>query len=149
MPGKFGPRHSRSRESVPSVKTDQLPLDTHAIGWKDANLVVGVRWFQCDGSPAPAKALQGRFLLIHQSDDDVAGIRGISLADERHIAVQDTSLDHRIATYLEREMIAAGHHVGRHVDNMTASLNCLDWRAGRDSPHDGNGNGTPAVVLGC
>ena len=45
-------------------------------------------------------------------------------------------------------MLASGEQVGRHVDDVAAGLDRLDWRAGGDATHDRNGDWPAAVFIG-
>src|SRR5262249_18900718 len=78
----------------------------------------------------------------------IAGIGGIAAFKERNIAVEDASLDHRIAAHFEREMFARAEKIGWHVDRVAASLDRLDWRPGGDAAHHWHGDRPAAFVLG-
>ncbi len=137
-----------ARRSVAAEDADQLALDAHAVRRQDANLVGRVRGLQRDRGTAATEALQRRFLLVDQGDDDVAGVGGLGLLDHRHVAVENAGLDHRIAAHFQRVMIARAEHFRRHVDGVAAGLQRLDRRACRDPAHHRDGDRTAAFILG-
>src|SRR5712691_6155724 len=73
------------KKSVAPEQADELALNAHAVGAEDARLVGGVRRLQRDRGALLAQALQRRLLLVDQRDDDVAGLRGVALADQREV----------------------------------------------------------------
>ena len=67
---------ARRASSIFAQQADQLALDADAVGSEDAGLIGGIGGFQRDRGAALAQALQGRFLVVDQSDDDIAGLGG-------------------------------------------------------------------------
>ena len=133
--------------SIPPEQSHQLALNAHAVRRQNAHLVGRIGGFKRDRSAAAAKALQGRLLVVDQRHDDVASIRGIGAFEQRHVAVEDAGLDHRIAAHLEGKMLAGGQQIRRHVDGVAARLDCLDRRASGDAAHDRNGDGTATFIF--
>src|SRR5882757_724906 len=134
--------------SVFAIEPDQLALDPHPVRRQDAYFVGGVGRLERDRCTAAAEALQGGFLLVDQRHHDVAGVGGVVTMDQRHVAVEDAGLDHRVAAHFERVVLARAEHVGRYADGVAAGLQRLDWGTGGDPAHHGDGDRTVAIVLG-
>ncbi|KIU01638.1 hypothetical protein QU38_00600, partial [Staphylococcus aureus] len=107
-------------------------------------LVGGVRRLEGDRGTAAAQALQGRLLVVDQCHDDVAGVGGVLLADHHEVAVEDASLDHRVAAHLQGIVLAARDHVRGQGDRAALRLDGRDRRARRDPPHHRDGDGAAA-----
>src|SRR3546814_4175202 len=78
-----------------------------------------------------AEGLEGRLRIVDKRHHDLPVARGIGLADEREIAVQDTFLDHRIAGHFQRIMLSRPQQGGGDGEAFGA-LQRLDRRAGGD-----------------
>ncbi|KIT81810.1 hypothetical protein QP71_00160, partial [Staphylococcus aureus] len=102
---------ARRTSSVAAHQADEAALDTHPVGAEHTGLVGGVRRLEGDRGTAAAQALQGRLLVVDQCHDDVAGVGGVLLADHHEVAVEDASLDHRVAAHLQGIVLAARDHV--------------------------------------
>src|SRR5713101_5916864 len=135
--------------SVPPIKPDQLALDLDPVGRQDADFIGGIGRLQRNRGAAAAEALQGRFLLVDQRYHDIAGLGGFIALDQRHVAVENPGIHHRIAAYLERVVLSGTEHVRRHGDGVTAGLQRLDRRAGGDAAHDRHGNRTVVIIFGA
>ena len=75
----LAPRRRRTI-SIFADEADQLALDVDPVGSENPGLVGGIGGFQRDRGAALAQALQRRFLVVDQRDDDVAGFGGVLLA---------------------------------------------------------------------
>ena len=140
-------RSKRLSGSVPTEQPDQLALNAHAVGRQDAHFISGIGGLERDRGAAAPEALQRRFLVVDQGDDDVAGVGGIAAFQKRDVAVEDSRFDHRIAAHFEREMLARAEQVGRHIDGVAAGLDRFDRRAGGDAAHHRHGDGPAAFVF--
>jgi len=49
-----------------------------------------------------------------------SSVGSVGFLDECDVAVEDPSLSHTVAAYLQREVLAGREHVGRHVDDEQA-----------------------------
>jgi hypothetical protein len=134
--------------SIPPEQPDQLALNAHAVGRKDANLVGRIGRLERDRGAAAAEALEGGLFIVDQRDDNIAGIGGFGAFDQGNVAVEDAGLDHRIAAHLERKMLPGGKKVGRHIDSVAAGLDRLDRRAGGDAAHHRHCHGAVAILFG-
>ena len=79
--------------------------------------------------PSRRKVLSVASSLIDQRHDDFPVARGVDLADEREIAVENAFVDHRIARHFERIMFARTKQRGGDREAFRA-LQRLDRRAG-------------------
>src|SRR4029453_5363098 len=79
---------------------------------------------------------------------NIAGVCRFRFADQRNVSVEDTRLDHAVATDLEGEVVPGRQQVGRHVYDMAASLDRLDRSAGGNAAHDRHSDRPPAIILG-
>ncbi len=129
--------HAAGRSVAPQ-QTDELALDPHPVGSEDSRFVRRIGRLQGDRSAFAPQSLQRRLFFVDESDNDVAGFRGIRSADQDRIAVENACLDHRVAPDVEGEMLARRQHVRRDADRVTVGLDRLDRRAGGDAAHDRN-----------
>ena len=83
--------------SIPPEQADQLALDAHAVGRKDANLVGGISRLERDRGTAAPEALEGGLLIVDQRDDDIAGIGGVGAFDQRDVAIEVIKLPESVA----------------------------------------------------
>src|SRR5208283_4119693 len=113
----------RPLPSIFAQQAHELALYAHPVRAEDARLIGGIGGLERDGGAALAQPLQRRLLLVDERDDDVAGLRLLLLADDDRVAVENARLDHRIATHLEREMLARVQEVRRQADRVAARLN--------------------------
>src|ERR671913_1195005 len=67
-------RITRRRRSVAANQTDELALNLDPVGTENAGLVGLVGGLQRNGGAAAAEALQGCFLIVDESHDDVARV---------------------------------------------------------------------------
>ena len=93
---------------VAPEQSDQLALNAHPVGRQDAHLVGGIGRLERDRGAAAAEAFERCLLVVDQRHDDVAGLGGVGAFEQRHVAVEDAGLDHRVAAHFEREMLARG-----------------------------------------
>src|SRR5690606_1889941 len=70
-------------------------------------------------------ALQGRFLVGKDGDDDVAVARRALALDDDEVAVRDVVLDHRVAAHLQQVVVRAGGNQLVEPD-LSAILDRLD-----------------------
>ena len=77
---------------IATNEADQLALDLDPIRSEDAGLIGWVRGLQGDGGTLAAEALQGGFFIIHQCDDDIAGVGRAAVADDDSVTIEDASL---------------------------------------------------------
>jgi hypothetical protein len=141
--------NSRSGRLVAPKEADQLSLNAHAIGRQDAHLIGCVGGFERYRGAAAAKTFQCGFLVIDERHHDIAGVCRFRFADQRNVSVKDARLDHAVAADLEGEVVPGRQQVGRHIDDMAASLDRLDGSAGGNAAHDRYSNRPPAIILGC
>src|SRR5436309_15817597 len=92
--------------SVAADEAGQPSLDLHPPRVVALWLVIAVGRIETDHAPLAAEGLERRFLIVDQRHDDLPVARGIGLADEREVAVENPFLDHRIARDLEAIMFA-------------------------------------------
>ncbi|CAN1721793.1 protein of unknown function [Hyphomicrobium sp. 1Nfss2.1] len=126
--------------SIPAHQADKAALDINLIGAEDAGLEFRIGGFEGDGGALLTQPLQGRFLMLHEGDDDVTVLGGVAAADDDDVAVVNASFDHRVTLYLQGEVLAIGEQVGRAGDVVAVVLNGADRRAGGDAAHDGHGH---------
>src|SRR5271156_5150938 len=124
------------RRSISPQEADQLALDAHSVGTEYARLIGGIGRFERDRGAAAPKALERRLLVVDQRDDNVAGLRGVLLANDHGVVVVDARFDHRIPADLEREMLAPAEEIGGHGEGLRAGLDRLDRRAGGAAAHE-------------
>src|SRR5579875_1025982 len=110
-------------DSIPSKQSDHLALNAYAVRRQYAHFVGRISRLERDGSPAPAEAFQGGFLIIDQRDDDIARFGGVAALEQRNIAIENTGFDHRIPAHFEGEMLAGGQQLRRHIDGVATRLN--------------------------
>src|SRR4051794_22082252 len=92
--------------SVAPDQTGQPALDLHAARFVALCLILPVRGIEPDQAPFSAEGLESRFLIVDQRHDDFTFMRGVDLADERKIAVENAFIDHRVTRHFERIMLA-------------------------------------------
>src|SRR5712671_6397276 len=85
----------------------ETALNLDAVGSEDPGLIGLVGRLEGDRVTTAAQPLEGDLLIVDQSDDDAAGVRGDTALNDHGVAVEDTGLDHSIAVYCERIMLAA------------------------------------------
>src|SRR5690349_23167870 len=78
VPAFAGTSDTVARSSIPPEQADQLALDAHAVGGKDAHLIGGIGWLERDRGTAAAETLERCLLVVDQRHDDIAGIGGFS-----------------------------------------------------------------------
>src|SRR5439155_24466220 len=79
--GDAGLRPGGARESIPAEEPPQLALDAHPVRRKNADLVAGVCWFECNRGAAATETLEGGLFVVDQCDHDVAGIGALRLLE--------------------------------------------------------------------
>src|SRR3954471_7154039 len=100
--------------SVAPDQAGEASLDLYAARIVALRLVVPVRGIEADHAAFPPKGLEGRFLVVDQRNDDLAIARGVRLADQGEIAVENALVDHRIARHFECIMLAGSEQCGGH-----------------------------------
>jgi competence protein ComEC len=70
-----------ARESIAPEQPHQLALNADAIGRKNADLVGGVCWLECNRGAAATETLEGGLFVVDQRDHDVAGIGALRLLE--------------------------------------------------------------------
>ena len=104
--------------SIAPHEPDQLALNAHAVGRKDAHFVRAVGGFERDRRAAPAEALQRRFLIVDQRHDDVAGVRVLDAPDQMRCRRRECRLRSSNRRALRaRSARRVVKQLGRHVDD--------------------------------
>src|SRR5689334_839715 len=117
-----------------SVAPDQAgepTLNLHPRFLVALRLVAAVCRIEANHAPFAAEGLESGFLIVDQSYDDLAVARGVDLADQCEVAVENPLVDHRVAGHFERIMLARSEEGGRHGKALRP-LQRLDRRSGRD-----------------
>ncbi len=130
----------RQRGSEIAPERDYLALDSATLGDLSGDLkirVASVASLKKDPVSDLAEYLDRSELVINSGDNDVSVIGIRLLANDGKIAIEDASVDHRVAANLEREVIAASKH--RRWDGEHLTCACLgDNRiAGADGGEEG------------
>src|SRR2546430_17554404 len=100
-------RHNRCVRRPCSVAPDQpreASLDLHSARAIALRLILPVRRVEADHIALAAEGFEGRFLIVDEGHYNLTIVRGVDLADQREIPVENAFLDHRIAGDLERIM---------------------------------------------
>ncbi len=116
----------------------QLTLHAHLLRPVALRIIGAVGRIEADHLPLPTEIFERRLIVVDQRDDDLALARGIGAADQRIIAIEDAGLDHGVAGYLKRTMLARPQQRRRHGQGGLA-LQRPDRRA---SPQSGHWSGT-------
>src|SRR5712671_8136368 len=105
----------------------ETALNLDAVGSEDPGLIGLVGRLEGDRVTTAAQPLEGDLLIVDQSNDDAAGFRGVTALNDHGVAVEDTGLDHAIAGYFERIMLAAPpEEARRHPDRRALVAQRLD-----------------------
>jgi hypothetical protein len=117
--------------SVPPEQSGQPSLDLDLLGPVTLRIVLAVGRIEPDHLAFAAKGLERRFLIVDERDHDLAVAGRVLAADKGEVAVQYALIDHRIAGYFERIMLARAEQGGGDGEGVGA-LQRLDRRARRD-----------------
>ena len=129
-------------------QTDEPALHMDAVRTEDTCLVGGIGGLERNRIALAAKPLEGRFLTIDERHNYIAVVCGFALADKNSVAVEYTSLDHRVALDFEREVLARPQHFRWDGDVVGVILDSGDRNACGDPTHDRHDGGTRRTVIG-
>ncbi|ENN87027.1 hypothetical protein RHSP_12904 [Rhizobium freirei PRF 81] len=133
---------------IATDKPYELALHLDAIRSEDARLIGWIGRFERDRRPLAAEALQCRFFVVYEGNDDIARVGSRRIADDDRIAIENAGIDHRIATYFQRIVIACAKHVGGNAYVMCIVLDSRDGNTSGDPAHDRHGYRTIVIVIG-
>ena len=92
----------------------ELALNDHFVRVVNLGIISRIGRIEPDLAVLPAQIFERRFLVADQGDDYLPIARGIGAAHQGKIAVQNASLDHRIAGDFQRIMFSSTQQCGRH-----------------------------------